>query len=78
MDTLQRKKLSKEELYSMYIAGTNILYLINMIRDDEMDKLALENTLDELKDEFQENKLYIESETFDIFGNVEDDNRKLK
>jgi len=78
VDTIQRKKLSKEELDSMYIAGTNILYLINMIRDDEMDKLALENTLDELKEEFQENKLYIESETFDIFGNVEDDSRKLK
>lgn len=78
VDSLQRKKLSKEEMDSVFITTTNVLYLINMLREDEMNKASLENTLDELKEEFHDNRLYIESETFDIFGNVEDDSRKLK
>lgn len=78
VDILQRKKLSNEETDSLFIAKTELLYLINMLRENEMDKTALENALEELKEEFNKNRLYIDSETFDIFGNVEDDNRKIK
>ena len=49
-----------------------------MLRENEMNKNALENALNELKEEFNKNRLYIDSETFDIFGNVEDDSRKVK
>ena len=78
IDTLQRKKLSKEEMDAIFIAKTEVLYLLNMLRQNDLNKLALENTLDELKEEFNNNRLYIDSETFDIFGNVDDDSRKLK
>lgn len=78
IDTLQRKKLSKEEMDAIFIAKTEVLYLLNMLRENDLNKLALENTLDELKEEFNNNRLYIDSETFDIFGNVDDDSRKLK
>lgn len=78
VDTLQRKKLSKEEMDALFIAKTEILYLLNMLRENDLNKLALENTLEELKEQFNNNRLYIDSETFDIFGNVDDDNRKLK
>lgn len=78
IDTLQRKKLSKEEMDALFIAKTEILYLLNMLRENDLNKLALENTLEELKEEFNSNRLYIDSETFDIFGNVDDDSRKLK
>lgn len=78
MDILQRKKLSNEEAESVFIANTELLYLLNMLRENDMNKVALENALEELKEEFNKNRLYIDSETFDIFGNVEDDSRKIK
>lgn len=78
VDTIQRKKLSKEEMDSLFIAKTEVLPLLNMLRENDLNKIELENTLEELKEEFNNNRLYIDSETFDIFGNVEDDNRKLK
>ena len=78
VDTLQRKKLSKEEMDAVFIAKTKVLYLLNMLRENDLNKQALENTLEELKEDFNNNRLYIDSESFDIFGNVEDDSRKLK
>ncbi len=78
VDEIQRKKLSKEEMDSLFIAKTEVLSLINMIRENDLNEFALEETLEHLKEEFNSNRLYIDSETFDIFGNVEDDSRKLK
>lgn len=78
VDTLQRKKLSREETDSVFIAKTEVLELINMLRKNELNKHALEDVLIDLKDEFNNNRLYIDSESFDIFGNVGDDNRKVK
>lgn len=78
VDNIQRKKLLREEEDSIFIAKTKLLYVLNMIRCNELDKFALETALDSLKEEFNKNRLYIDSETFDIFGNVEDDNRRIK
>ena len=78
VDTLQRKKLSREEMDALFIAKTEVLYLLNMLRENDLNKRALENTLQELKEEFNNNRLHIDSETFDIFGNVEDDSRRVK
>lgn len=78
LDKLQRKKLSKEEMDSLFIAKTEMLDLINMLRENDLNQNLLEETLNNLKEEFNSNRLYIDTETFDIFGNVEDDNRKLK
>ena len=78
VDTIQRKKLSREETDALFIAKTEVLYLLNMLRENDLNKRALENTLLELKEEFNNNRLYIDSETFDIFGNVDDDSRKVK
>ena len=78
IDRLQRTRLSKEELDSLFIAKTNLLYILNMLRLNELDKGALEIALYALKEEFNKNRLYIDSETFDIFGNIENDSRKLK
>lgn len=78
VDTIQRKKLSKEEMDALFVAKTEVLYLLNMLRENDLNKRALENTLLELKEEFNNNRLYIDSETFDIFGSVDDDSRKVK
>lgn len=78
VDTIQRKKLSREETDSVFVAKTEVLELINMLRENELNKHALEDVLIDLKEEFNNNRLYIDSESFDIFGNVGDDNRKVK
>lgn len=78
VDTIQRKKLSKEEMDSIFLANTEVLSVLNMLRNNNLDKDAIENLLLELKEQFNNNKQYIESETFDIFGNIADDATKLK
>ena len=78
VDRLERIKLSKEEMDSIYIAGTELNTVINNLRSGNMNKVKIENALDELKEEFNNNRLYIDTETFDIFGNVDVDNRKIK
>ena len=78
VDNLQRKKLSKEEEDSIFVAKTNMLYIINMIRNGNFDKDALRVALDTLKEEFESQKILISSEAFDIFGNINEDNTKIK
>lgn len=78
VDNLQRKKLSREETDSIFVAKTEVLNLINMLRENELNKHALEDVLIDLKDEFNNNRLYIDNESFDIFGNAGDDSRKVK
>ena len=78
VDKKQRIKLSKEELDSLYIAKTNMLYILNMIRSGDMNKVALENALEILRKELEKNRLYIGEETFDIFGNLSDEMTKVK
>lgn len=78
VDNLQRKKLSKEEEDSIFVAKTNMLYIINMIRNGNFDKDALRVALDTLKEEFENQKILISSEAFDIFGNINEDNTKIK
>lgn len=78
MDKIQRKKLSREELDSIFVANSKILPVLNMIRAGDMDQNAIKNSLDLLKDEFDKNRLYIDEDTFDIFGNIDDVSRKIK
>ncbi len=78
VDRIQRKKLSREELDSIFVANSNILNILNMIKSGEMDQNEIKNSLDSLKKEFDNNRLYIDADTFDIFGNIDDDSRKIK
>ncbi len=73
VDTIQRKKLSKEEMDSVFLANTEVLSILNMLRRNNLDKDAIEETLEDLKEQFDNNRLYIDNETFDIFGNISDD-----
>lgn len=73
VDTIQRKKLSREEMDSVFLANTEVLSVLNMLRKNNLDKDAIEEVLEELKEQFDNNRLYIDSETFDIFGNIADD-----
>lgn len=77
-DSIQRKKLSHEETDSVFIAQTELLELINKLRSNKMEKYGLQDTLNILKQEFNEDRLVIDSETFDIFGNIQESNNKVK
>ena len=81
-DKLQRDKLSKKELDSIYISTTYILEDLNIILNytdmnkiSKSDKSKLENTLKRLKEEMLEN---IDNENFDIFGSISEDRTKIK
>ena len=78
MDKVQRKKLSRDELDSIFVANSQVLSVLNMIRVGDMDQNAIKNCLDLLKEEFDKNRLYIDEDTFDIFGNIDDASRKIK
>ena len=78
VDTIQRKKLSREEMDSVFLANTEVLPLINMFRENKLDQSKIEECLENLKKEFKDNRLLMDSESFDIFGNVSSDSTKLK
>jgi len=79
LDKLQRIKLSKEELDSVYILATEIENVINsMVADKLQVKKELESSLKKLRDEAVENKSLNEADEFDIFGSLIEDGRKLK
>lgn len=78
VDAIQRKKLSIEELDSIYIAQTEVLPLINMMCANKISKSKFKNMLENLKNEFENNKLIISDEAFDIFGNIDGNNNKVK
>lgn len=78
VDLLQRKKLSHEETDSIFIAQTELLGYLNMLRSNKMVKYDMELILEQLKEDFNEDRLVIDNEAFDIFGNIEEANNKVK
>ena len=78
VDRIQRKKLSNEETDAIFVAKTEALEGINLLREDNMDKAIIEDMLLDLKEDFQKTRVYLDTDSFDIFGNYEDDSRKVR
>lgn len=78
IDQMQRKKLSNEENDSIFIAQTELLHFINKVRLNKVVKYDLEDILSDLKEQFNEERLVIDSETFDIFGNITENINQVK
>ena len=78
MDKLQKKKLSKEETDSIFVANSKIIEVLNSLKKGNMDENKIKSNFKLLKEEFNQNKLVFDEENFDIFGNVADDNRRTK
>lgn len=79
MDKLQRNTLTKEEMNSIFLAKTNIIKGINIVRKAELDnsdekelKKLLENLKEELNNEETGRK------DFDIFGSMLEDRTQIK
>lgn len=79
-DKLQRTKFSKQELDSIYLASTNVLPIINMLKNGDMDKDVIEEQLRSLKSEYftTSNSALSSKIDFDIFGTMKDDPTKVK
>ena len=78
MDKLERKKLSKEELDSVFITKTNVLELLNKVKTNTVLPKDIETALKNIKKEIKEEKGLQEQEDFDIFAGKADDNTKIK
>ena len=78
MDLIQRKVLSKEELDALFVANSDLLNILNDLRNNSENKAILEDKLDELKEKFENDRLIISKETFDIFGNIKSDSTKTQ
>ncbi len=79
-DKLERTKFSKQELDSIYVASTNVLPIINMLKNGDMDKDVLEEQLRSLKSEYftSSNSTLSSKVDFDIFGSMKDDPTQVK
>lgn len=79
-DKLQRTKFSKQELDSIYVASTNVLPIINMLKNGDMDKDVIEEQLRSLKSEYftSSNTTLSSKVDFDIFGSMRDDPTQVK
>jgi len=77
MDKIQRKNLSKEEKDSIFIATTNVLGILNKVRNNEIQPKEIEANLKEIKKEASKEKVLMRQEEFDIFGGIAQDSTKV-
>ena len=77
MDQIERKALTKSETDSIYLTTTDILPLLNKVKNNEVLPKEIENNLKELKKEAQEENVLHEIEEFDIFGGMSQDATKV-
>lgn len=77
LDRIQRKNLTKEDTDSIYITTTEIISLLNKMRNDDISTDELESSLKMLKNEAKQLKALNEEE-YDIFGNMIEDITKVK
>lgn len=77
MDKLQRKVLSKQETDSIYITSTNVLEILNLVKNNEVSPKEISLSLKELRKEAIEEKMLTQSDEFDIFGGAMQDKSKV-
>ncbi len=77
MDQIQRTKLNKEELDSIYLSTTEQILPINKVKTNSLEPKELDKYLKGLKSEQKELNGKLEDE-IDVFGGLEEDTRKIK
>ena len=77
MDKVQRKALSKEETDNIYITATNLIDILNKIKNDEILPKEIETSLKNIKKEAKEASNLDEVEEFNIFGGISQDATKI-
>ena len=77
MDQVERKALTKAETDSIYLTTTNILPILNKIKNNAILPKEIENNLKDLKKEAKSENALNEIEEFDIFGGMSQDATKI-
>lgn len=77
MDKEQRKKLSKQETDSIYISSTNLIEILNKVKNNTAVPKDIQDSLKEIKKEAIKEKTLSEDEEFDIFGGIIQDSAKV-
>ena len=82
MDKIIRKKLSKKECDSIFLATTEILEYINMIKDkeelNERELQLIEQELNAIKEKTTIVSSLFPKEEYDIFGGLSEDKTKIR
>ena len=77
MDKIQRKVLTKQETDSIFITSTNLIEILNRVKNNEVVPKDITASLRELKKEAVEEKALTENDDFDIFGGIAQDHSKV-
>lgn len=78
MDKIQRRKLDKKETDSVYIAGTDVVEILNKIKINDFSPKDILTFLKELKKQALKEEV-LSDEEFDIFGgNLQENSRVAK
>ncbi len=78
LDKLQREILTADETDSIYIATTNVIEMLNRLKQNTATPKDVEALLKSLKKELRESEDEIEEDDFDIFGGIAEDSTKIK
>ena len=74
---MQRNTLSKAETDSVYLATTDVVEMLNKIKNNEVTPEDIETSLKELKRQATVEKILTLEEDFDIFGGMSNDSTKI-
>lgn len=77
MDKIQRKALTKTDTDSVYITSTNLIEILNKVKNNEVVPKEITASLNELKKEAIQEKTLTEKDEFDIFGGMVQDLSKV-
>ena len=74
MDEIQRRNLNKIETDSIYLTTTNVLEILNKLKNNEAQKKDIEQNLKQMKKESEE---ILGNEEFNIFGGISKESTKI-
>ena len=77
MDKLQREKLSNSQLDSLFVTSTNIIDMLNKIKNNQIEPKEIQNNLRDLKRKIAEIDLKEENDEFDIFSGMSVESSKV-
>ena len=77
LDKIQRNNLSKEDTDSIYITTTDLLDIINKVKNNDSLPDEIEKNLKKLKSEAKEERS-LDEEEYDIFGNIIEETTKIR
>ena len=78
IDRLQKNHLTKDETDAINICDTNELEILNLLRKGNITEDQLQKSLEQLKQEGEQERIFFLKEDFDIFGSIAEDRTKIK